>query len=50
MGTAAAAEAEKHKLGLFSGESSAMQDHSSDKKRNSLKAAAASVDSLNQSG
>jgi len=47
MGTAAAAEADKHQLGLFSGTSSAMQDHLAEKRRSSLRAAAADVDSLN---
>ena len=47
LGTAAAKEADKHKLGLFSGESSAMQDHQADKRRNSLRAAAKNVDNIN---
>jgi len=48
MGTAAAAEADKHQLSLFGDSSTAIQEHLADKRRSSLKAAAQSVDDLNK--
>ena len=48
IGTAAAAEAKKYEIGIFSGSSTAMQEYAKEKKANSLKAAAAAVDDLNK--
>lgn len=48
IGAAATAEREKHAIGLFSGQSTAMIEQA--KKTSSLKDAAAEVDSLNKQG
>lgn len=46
MGTAAAAEAEKHQIGLFSGTSTAINEYKAEKRKASLKAAVDLVDDL----
>jgi hypothetical protein len=48
LGTAAAKEHDKHKIGLFSGVSTAMTEAAQAKRVSSLQAAAKAVDALNQ--
>jgi len=50
LGTAAAKEADRHKISLFSGKSTAMIEHAAEKRKSSLslKAAASLVDNLNK--
>ena len=49
IGTAAAKEHDKHQLGLFDGNSTAMNEYKAEKKKASLKAAVAEVDELKKS-
>lgn len=48
MGNAAAALADKHKIGLLSNTSTAMMEHQSKARKDSLMGAAAAVDELNK--
>lgn len=48
MGNAAAAEADKHKIGLFSNTSTAMMEHQANRRKESLASAAKEVDALNR--
>lgn len=48
LGNNATAEREKHNLGLFSGQSTAMIEHQAETRRQSLRAAAKEVDALNK--
>ena len=51
MGNAAAAEADRHKIGLFSNTSTAMMEHQAEKRKESiasLATAAQEVDALNK--
>ena len=47
MGNAAAKKADRLKIGLISGMSSAMMEFQAEKRKNSIKAAAAEIDALN---
>jgi len=42
------AEADKHKIGIFSNQSTAMMEHQQAKRKNSITSAAAEIDSLNK--
>ena len=48
LGNAAAAEADKHNIGLLSNSSTAMMEYAQQKRKDSLSAAAAEVDALNK--
>lgn len=50
IGQASEADRSKHQIGIFSNTSTAIEEYASQKKKNSLKSAAKSVDDINATG